>query len=567
MSIFQVSSRTVQTPGPSKNRIRSLSRWRYVVLRYTIGVIIIGILVELLSSVGLSALFFILLPVIVGLAATRSQLSNLLHGTLLYNVLTIGLALIYYGAITGIQFFIHTPGFGLLFLYHGPSPGLIVVVTTTLAWAVILAPLYTYMQALINQRFKGPDYEAARAVEAFTSTLREEIDLDKVRDGLLAVVQKTMQPQSFSVWARTIVQDERVGLPAQGESKKNEEYINVADKDPFVAYALSHPNTIEVDRLQLDSPILHTLKTNGSEIALPLVNQGELIGLLTLEQRLNGERYTHEDRRLLNTLAAQVAPALRVAQMVQEQKVQVREHERLAQELRTAHFIQQSLLPKEVPGFPGWQIEPYYQPAREVGGDFYDFFPFDDGQLGLVIGDVSGKGVPAALVMANTHSMIRTAAQGAISPGKALTQVNELLCDEIPPHMFVTCFYALLDISTGQLRYANAGHNLPYRRHCEEVHELRATGMPLGLMPGMLYEECEVTLSPGENVLFYTDGLTEAHNPQREMFDRSRLSALLKTYPGGLPLIGFLLKALSSFTGEHSEPEDDITMVELCRIS
>jgi len=530
-------------------------------------VIIIGILVELLSSVGLSALFFILLPVIVGLAATRSQLSNLLHGTLLYNVLTIGLALIYYGAITGIQFFIHTPGFGLLFLYHGPSPGLIVVVTTTLAWAVILAPLYTYMQALINQRFKGPDYEAARAVEAFTSTLREEIDLDKVRDGLLAVVQKTMQPQSFSVWARTIVQDERVGLPAQGESKKNEEYINVADKDPFVAYALSHPNTIEVDRLQLDSPILHTLKTNGSEIALPLVNQGELIGLLTLEQRLNGERYTHEDRRLLNTLAAQVAPALRVAQMVQEQKVQVREHERLAQELRTAHFIQQSLLPKEVPGFPGWQIEPYYQPAREVGGDFYDFFPFDDGQLGLVIGDVSGKGVPAALVMANTHSMIRTAAQGAISPGKALTQVNELLCDEIPPHMFVTCFYALLDISTGQLRYANAGHNLPYRRHCEEVHELRATGMPLGLMPGMLYEECEVTLSPGENVLFYTDGLTEAHNPQREMFDRSRLSALLKTYPGGLPLIGFLLKALSSFTGEHSEPEDDITMVELCRIS
>jgi len=567
MPKFQVSSKTVRAPGLPKNRTTHVLWWQYLILRYTIGSLIIGMLIVFLSSLGLSLLFFLLLPMVMGFITTRSQLSNLLHGTLLYNVLMIGLALIYYGAITGIQFFIHTPGFGLLFLYHGPPIPLIIVVTTTLAWAVILAPLYTYVQALINQRFKGPDYEAAKAVEAFTSTLREEIDLDKVRGGLLTVVQKTMQPQSVSVWARTTVQDDTGISPAQVDAKNNDGYINVADNDPFMAYALSHPSTIEVDRLQLDSPVLHTLKTNGVEIALPLVSQGELIGLLMLEQRLNGEKYTREDRRLLNTLAAQVAPALRVAQMVQKQQAQVREHERLAQELRTAHFIQQSLLPKEVPSFPGWQIAPYYQPAREIGGDFYDFLPFEDGQLGLVIGDVSGKGIPAALVMANTHSMIRTAAQGAISPGKALTQVNALLCAEIPPNMFVTCFYALLDTSTGRLRYANAGHNLPYRRHCEGVCELRATGMPLGLMPESIYEEHEVTLSPGEDVLFYTDGLTEAHNTQREMFDRSRLSALMKAYPGGPPLIGFLLNALSSFTGDPSEPEDDITMVELCRIS
>src|SRR5947209_9899272 len=232
MLIFQVSSRTVKAPGLPKIRTTGVLWWQYLILRYTIGSLIIGMLVLLLSSLGLSVLFFLLLPVVMGFITTRSQLSNLLHGTLLYNVLTVGLALIYYGAIAGIQFFIHTPGFGLLFLYHGPSPPFIVVVTTTLAWAVILAPLYTYVQALIDQPFKGPDYEAAKAIEAFTSTLREEIDLDKVRDGLLAVVQKTMQPQSVSVWIRTTVHDDTGSPPAQAGWKKNEESINVADNDP-----------------------------------------------------------------------------------------------------------------------------------------------------------------------------------------------------------------------------------------------------------------------------------------------------------------------------------------------
>jgi serine phosphatase RsbU (regulator of sigma subunit) len=538
-------------------------------MRQVVVGLIFAALAILLFITGLSYLFFILLPVCLSFITTRSQLSNLLHGTLLYDVLTIGLALIYFGGITGIQFFIHTPGFGLLFLVHGSPVPFIIVVTTTLAWVVILAPLYTYAQALIDQRFNRRNYEAARAIEAFTSTLREEIDLDKVRDGLLAVVQKTMHPQSVSVWVRTTVQEDTGSPPAEADAPHQPRpyrYINVAGNDPFMAYTLSHPSTMEVDRLQLASPLMHILKTNEVEIASLLVSQGELIGLFTLGPCLNREEYSRENRNLLNMLAAQVAPALRVAQMVQEQQVQVREHERIAQELRTAHFIQQSLLPKEVPLFPGWQIAPYYQPAREIGGDFYDFLLFEDGQLGLVIGDVSGKGIPAALVMANTHSMIRTAAQGAISPGKALAQVNELLYAEIPPKMFVTCFYALLETSTGRLRYANAGHNLPYRCHCEEVHELRATGMPLGLMPESSYEEREITLTPGENVLFYTDGLTEAHNTQREMFDRSRLSALLKAYPGDLPLIGFLLNALSAFTGEPWEQEDDVTMVELCSI-
>ena len=268
---------------------------------------------------------------------------------------------------------------------------------------------------------------------------------------------------------------------------------------------------------------------------------------------------------MLDTLAPQVAPALRVAQMVQEQHEQVRERERTEQELRTAQDIQHTFLPKDVPSLPGWQLVSYYQSAREVGGDFYDFLPFADGRLGIVIGDVTGKGVPAALVMATVHTMLRTAVQGMSAPGEILSRVNNLLAAEIPAGMFVTCFFALLDPQGGRLHYANAGHEAPYRLQNRSATELWATGMPLGLMPEMRYEEHEVIIAPGENLLFYTDGLVEAHNPGREMFGFPRLKTLLEEHAEGASLIRLLLSELKSFTGEGWEQEDDVTMVTLQR--
>jgi hypothetical protein len=352
MFVFQVSSRSVQSPGSPKKRPTRMRKWSYNILRLVCGGLIIVAIANLLFIFGLSILFFLLLPVCLSLVWTPSQLSKLIHGTLLYDVLTIVLAIIYYSAITGIELLIHTPGFGLLFRYHGPPVSLIIVVTTTLAWAIILAPLHSFAQTLIEHRFNRRDYEAARAIEAFTSTLHEEIDLAQVRDGLLVVVQQTMQPQTISVWVCKAVQHD-MGSPS--------------------AYA------------------------------------------------------------------------------------------------------------------------------------------------------------------------------------------------EIPSKMFVTCFYAILDPTSGLMRYANAGHDLPYRHHMGGVSELRATGMPLGLMPGSLYEEYEVTIASGESLLFYTDGLVEAHNPAREMFGFPRLKTLLKEHSDGTSLFNLLLSELKSFTGEAWEQEDDITMVTLQR--
>ena len=165
---------------------------------------------------------------------------------------------------------------------------------------------------------------------------------------------------------------------------------------------------------------------------------------------------------------------------------EMRERERVEQDLRVARSIQQALLPKEIPELEGWQITPLYQPAREVGGDFYDFFELDDGRLGLVVGDATGKGVPAALVMASARSMLHAVAQASYySPGEVLRKTNDPLVTDIPANMFVTCFYAILDPRSGSLGYANAGHDLPYLWDGGGCEELRARGMPLGLMPGM----------------------------------------------------------------------------------
>jgi serine phosphatase RsbU (regulator of sigma subunit)/ketosteroid isomerase-like protein len=255
-----------------------------------------------------------------------------------------------------------------------------------------------------------------------------------------------------------------------------------------------------------------------------------------------------------------------VGSFVEDLVQEMRQREHIEQELQVARTIQQASLPREVPQLEGWRITPIYQPAREVGGDFYDFLELDDGRLGIVVGDATGHGVPAALVMASARSMLRAVAQASNSPGDALRRVNDPLATEIPPNMFVTCFYCILDPKSGSLSYANAGHDLPYVWHGGACEELRARGMPLGLMPGMHYEQKEIVLQKGESALLYTDGLVEAHNPQREMFGFPRLQTLVSEHAEEeKSLEATLLEELYSFVGEGWEQEDDITLLTLRR--
>jgi serine phosphatase RsbU (regulator of sigma subunit)/predicted ester cyclase len=287
----------------------------------------------------------------------------------------------------------------------------------------------------------------------------------------------------------------------------------------------------------------------------------EFKALQTLIHRIVGEKITEE-----------WSPGSNLAELAQQGLEQERiERERIEQELKVARSIQQASLPKEVPSLEGWRISPYYRPAREVGGDFYDFHLLSEGRVGLVVGDATGKGVPAALVMSTTCGMLQAVSEASdsssSSPGEVLKRVNEALTVRIPPNMFVTCFYAILEPESGSLTYANAGHDLPYLHRNGDAEELRARGMPLGLMPGMSYEEGEISLREGNCVLFYSDGLVEAHDPKGEMFGFPRLSTLVAQHGEEGSLGDFLMEELYSFVGEGWEQEDDITLLTLRRSS
>jgi serine phosphatase RsbU (regulator of sigma subunit)/anti-sigma regulatory factor (Ser/Thr protein kinase) len=373
------------------------------------------------------------------------------------------------------------------------------------------------------------------------------------------VIRRSERPAAKAEVATPVAEAETGAAPAAPA-------VEISPNDPIVAYFQSAPGAVDLDGLELHSPALEALREAGVRLAVPLVSQGELVGLLNLGPRLSDQDYSSDDRKLLNSLAAQAAPALQVAQLVRRQEAEARSRERIEQELRVATLIQQNFLPKQLPDLPGWHVSAYYRPAREVGGDFYDFVELPDGQIGLVIGDVTDKGVPAAMVMAATRSVLRASAQRVVSPGEVLERVNELMCPDMPAKMFVTCLYGVLEPDTGRFRYANAGHNLPYVRTTEGTVELRATGMPLGLLPGISYEEKEAYLEPGQVMLLHSDGVAEAHSDAHEMFGFPRLMDVVGSRQDKAEVIDRVLTELGRFTGSGWEQEDDITLVALTRI-
>src|SRR5918992_5692843 len=208
--------------------------------------------------------------------------------------------------------------------------------------------------------------------------------------------------------------------PAEAGAPPEQSPVEIAPNDPLLAYLQAAGEAVDLEELELDSPALRELKAAGIKLAVPLVSQGELIGVLNLGPRLSEQDYSSDDRKLLDNLAAQAAPALRVGQLVREQEAEAATRQRFEQELEVARLIQQNFLPKELPHLPGWQIAAYYRPAREVGGDFYDVIPLPDGRVGFVVGDVTDKGVPAALVMSATRSVLRASATRLKEPGEVL---------------------------------------------------------------------------------------------------------------------------------------------------
>ena len=267
----------------------------------------------------------------------------------------------------------------------------------------------------------------------------------------------------------------------------------------------------------------------------------------------------------LEEIALETAATLQVIRLRREAVTRGQAREANEEELRVAQVIQRSLLPATLPAPPGWDIEAHYQPAHVVGGDLYDVIPLPNDLLGIVVGDVSDKSVPAALMMAAARTLLRATAQSIVLPGQVLSVVNDGLCSQIPPGVFVTCFFAILDPATGRFRFANAGHCAPVHCTATAASPLQARGWPLGMMPGTSYGEGELMIAPGESILCFSDGLIETHDAQGAMFGAAAVIAAAASAPHDTPLIEVILRDHSRFAGPRWEQEDDLTLFTITR--
>jgi serine phosphatase RsbU (regulator of sigma subunit) len=288
----------------------------------------------------------------------------------------------------------------------------------------------------------------------------------------------------------------------------------------------------------------------------PIIANDEVIGVFDLESdELNA--YTHDDLQVLLLLASQVAIIIEKV-MLHEQLV---EKKRLEGQLEVARQVQLELLPASDPHIDGYDISAYNFSTEEVSGDYYDWVRIYDDQLGLVIADVSGKGVPAALLMAFLRASLRAAIHIGYSPHISMAKVNYLLWESIERNQFVTAFYAVLDASNRTLSYSNAGHNPPLLIEADgSAKYVERGGLPLGMFRDTRYYEYYLSLEPGQILVLYTDGVTEAANKSDEQYGRVRLEQRVREgiHLGARKLIDFIYEDVQAFT-EGRGADDDIT--------
>ena len=399
-----------------------------------------------------------------------------------------------------------------------------------------------------------------------------------------------------------VVQRCREVLEAEGaaillfDAERDELYFPYVDAEPGVAArllsmrfpadrgiagsVLRSSQSLRIDDVASDPRFFggvdrHTGVTTRALICAPLKTRQGTIGVVQVLNPRDGGCFTDGHLAFLEALAGSVAVAIENARMYAQLKRQflalqqaMHEHEQLLairRELDIASNIQQSSLPQVFPPFPhrtDFDIFAAMVPAREVGGDFYDFFLIDDARLGVVVGDVSGKGVPAALFMAVSRTLLRSNALAGLAPGECLQRVNSLLCLENSAEMFVSVFYGILDTRTGGFEYGNGGHNRPYLlRHGGAAEVLEGTGgAVLGVLEDHPYAAKSATLRPGDGVFLYTDGVTEAMDADGNLFSDARLHTALGQYGQAPPetLVRAVMDEVSRYAGGVAQ-SDDIT--------
>lgn len=501
--------------------------------------------------------FLMLIPFSIGLSILRFRLWDIdpiIYRTVVYGSLTAVLALIYFVSVVTLQSLFRT--------ISGQESDL-ALVASTLVIAALFQPLRRRVQARIDRIFYREKINFHQALTDFSQEIRTIIELPDLLQALTNRVMELLHVRHTAVFLRQAA--ERFELAEQRSAFANEaQALDPAQARISLPVAPAH--------MPLDRPLYRPGET-GFPLLVPLVappdapkphgreEQPTLVGVLALGPRLADQPYSADDQSLLMILGDQAGTAIYVAQLVAEK-------ERVSQELTLAWSIQQSFLPLSLPQIPGWELTAVLQPARETCGDFYDVFALPDGRYGILIADVADKGMAAALYMALSRTLIRTFAfQHDRRPNLALQAANERILLDTHNDQFVTVFYGILDPQQGTLLYSNAGHNPPYLFTAGgRLQKLGGTGIPLGIMPDAGWKQAAVKVNPGDFLLLYTDGVTEAQNRRLEAFGETRLLAVLQQNreKTAVQLQDALLQAISDFTG--TAPKfDDVAIVALKR--
>ena len=299
-------------------------------------------------------------------------------------------------------------------------------------------------------------------------------------------------------------------------------------------------------------------------LCVPLMYHGELKGVIYVDSRLTVQVFGPPHKALMSAIADIAVIALENARLFEEMV----EKERMKRELEVAQEVQRNLLPNGTPHFPGWEFATFWQPAREVSGDFFDFILLDGEHLGLVIADVSDKGMPAALFMAMSRSVVRNTVSLQGEPAESITRANHLICEDAANGMFVSLAYAEID-TEGHVIMVNAGHNAPLllRAEAADIETLHRTGMVLGLFDTETFEQRIISMQSGDILIMYTDGVTEATNSSDHEFGLDRLLEVVHKYRTQplRDIVRVLRAELEAFT-DARPPFDDITLLMARRL-
>jgi sigma-B regulation protein RsbU (phosphoserine phosphatase) len=384
---------------------------------------------------------------------------------------------------------------------------------------IFFQPIMSQVEDLIQRFFLRDRTDYRRLMERFSSEIVRIVDFRQLQEKVIATLQEDLLVEN-AMLAQVVHQPTRIRFYSL--ARLEEEYT-----DPEIGELLgalgrvNEPVYFETLSAQAErSRVWAVLAGLKAHILVPLRHGGELAGFLLLSRKLSGYRYTQEDFTVLSVLANQVAIALTNAMLYSESV----EKQRMEEELAVARQIQFALLPAKLPESEHFVVDAFAKPARQVGGDFYDFFPTSDGHLGMVIGDASGKGVPAALMIAQLQAVLKTEAKSGGGMARIVRSVNQSIAVGTQNERFATMVYAEFDPERGRLRYCNAGHNYPILIRANGTHEtLETGGLLLGVFEDAEYEEGEVVMQPDDVILFYTDGLSEVNDMNGREFGDARL--------------------------------------------